>query len=79
MVRMVYTKYVKKNWRAVVLWIFASLCFFAGASIAGQLQRTFGVSSQGFLIAFFVSLFFFMLGSLFVIAIAIALKEKEEE
>ena len=79
MVRMIYRKYIRKNWKALLLWVLASLCFFAGASIAGQLQKTFGVADTSFLIAFFVSILFFLLGSLFLIAIAVALKEKEEE
>jgi len=79
MVRMIPRFYRKNKWRIVSLWILGSICMLLGSLIAGQLQRTIGTSDMGLLVAFVLSLMFFLIAGMLWVAVALALREVEEE
>jgi cation transporter-like permease len=79
MVRMIPRFYRKNKWRIVSLWILGSICMLLGSLIAGQLQRTIGTSDTGLLVAFVLSLMFFLTAGMLWVAVALALREVEEE
>lgn len=71
MVRMVPRAYKKKKkWRIVSLWILGSFCMLVGSMVAGQLQRMTGAGSIVFLIAFILSLMFFLTAGLLWISVS---------
>lgn len=64
-----------KNWRAAILWLVGGLCILFGSMIAGNLDRTLGVTDLGYLFAFLTSLMLILFGGLMWISIAIAVKK----
>ena len=67
-----------KNWKVVLLWFLGAVCILIGSLIAGNVDSGLGTTPQGFILSLFIGLMFFLVGGIFWIAVAIAIKELEE-
>jgi hypothetical protein len=66
------------GWKIPAFWIIGSLCILFGSMIAGSLQRGLGVSESSFVIGLLSALLLFMIGGMFWIVVAVAVKKKAE-
>ena len=66
-----------RNWRTVLLWISGGIAIFLGSMISGKLDFISGVDDLGFSFALAVSLLLFLLGGLFWISVALAIKHSK--
>lgn len=67
---------MKWGWKIPFFWIIGSVCVLAGSMIAGSLQRGLGVSDSSFYIGLLTALILFLLGGMFWIAVAVAVRSK---
>jgi len=70
---------MKKNWKIITFWILGAICILFGSMIAGHLEKTLGVTELGYFLALLVSFVLFLIGGLFWISVAIAVRETRKE
>lgn len=67
-----------KNWKVVILWVLGAVCILVGSLIAGNAEAGMGTSTESFIISLVIALMFFLLGGIFWVSVAVAMKELEE-
>jgi uncharacterized membrane protein len=64
------------SWKTVVFWFLGAVCLLIASFIAGQTRIETCPLGQSFL-SLMISLFLFLLGGLFWISVAVAMKESD--
>jgi len=70
---------MKRSWKIITFWILGTFCIMFASMIAGHLEKTLGVTELGYFLALLVSFVLFLIGGLFWISVAIAVRETREE
>jgi len=64
----------KRNWKLVFFWVIGTICMLLGSMIAGNVEKTTGVSESGFWTALLIAFLLFLVGGLLWISVATAAK-----
>jgi hypothetical protein len=71
-------KRMQRNWKMATSWLLGTFCILIAVMISGNLYGGVGMSDSGFYMALFVSFLLILLGGLFWISVAVAIKTSTE-
>lgn len=69
----------RSHWKMVFFWFIGAFCLLLGSMIAGQLEKTIGVTDLTYGFALVLALVLFLIGGLMWITVALAMKVVHEE